>query len=227
MSGGRVLVIDNSEAMRAELDSGLRNAGHQVLARSDGAGFEQDIARFRPDVLVMDFELPERDGIDLLGTVRRITPIGVVIVTARNALADRLRGFDGGADDYVVKPFEMPELVARVNALMRRMGRISSTIQIDDLIVDSRAGVVSRNGTVLALTATEFKLLLYMAQHRDHVLSRRQILSAVWGYTEYETNLVDVFVSMLRRKLELHGPRLLHTERGRGFVLRSRHHAAV
>jgi len=216
----RVLVVEDADAIRAAVESGLVSAGHDVVARPDGRDLERVLAEFRPDLVVLDVMLPGRDGFALLRVVRLHSDAGVVMLTARDGIDDRLRGFDTGADDYVVKPFVLAELVARVGALLRRLGRVQSTITVADLMVDPDAGRVRRGASEIVLTATEFKLLCYLAQHRGKVVTKTQILSAVWGFDVYDANLVEVHVSALRRKLELHGPRLLHTLRGLGYVLR-------
>jgi DNA-binding response OmpR family regulator len=136
-------------------------------------------------------------------------------------VSDRQRGRDRGADDYVVKPFVLAELVARVSAVLRRLGRTPSTVQIGDLVVDADSAVVLRGDVSIELTATELRLLRYLAAQRGRVVGKTQILTAVWGYEDYDPNLVEVHVSALRRKLEEHGPRLLHTVRGLGYVLRA------
>lgn len=216
-----MLVIEDDKATQYALASGLRIAGHEVASRSSGAQLERDIALFRPDVVVLDVMLPGRDGFALLTVVRRMSPAGVVMVSARDEVVDRLRGFDVGADDYVVKPFVLAEVIARVNAVLRRMGRIAATVRVGDLMIDSDASAVMRSGVLIDLTTMEFKVLRYLAENRDRVVSKNQILANVWGYEDYDQNLVDVYVSLLRRKLEAHGPRLLHTVRGRGYILRS------
>ena len=215
----RVLVIEDADAIRAAVESGLASAGHQVQSRPDGRDVEHVLAQFRPDVVVLDVMLPGRDGFALLDVIRARSDAGVVMLTARDGIADRLRGLTTGADDYVVKPFVLAELVARVEALLRRLGRITSTVTIGDLVVDAEAGTARRGSTTLSLTATEFKLLCFLAQHRGKVLTKTQILSGVWGFDAYDPNLVEVHISALRRKLEQHGPRLLHTRRGLGYVL--------
>jgi two-component system OmpR family response regulator len=216
----RVLVIEDSEAIRAAVESGLVSAGHAVVTHPDGRHLERDLAQFRPDVVVLDVMLPGRDGFALLDAVRSGSDAGVIMLTARDGVEDRLRGLTTGADDYVVKPFVLAELVARVNALLRRLGRMQSTLVVGDLVVDPDAGAVRRGQATIGLTATEFKLLCHMAEHRGKVLTKIQILSAVWGFDAYDPNLVEVHISALRRKLEEHGPRLLHTQRGLGYVLR-------
>ncbi len=214
----RVLVVEDAEAIRAAVVAGLTEAGLAVTARSDGRALEDDLARIRPDLVVLDVMLPGRDGFVLLEVVRRHSDAGVVMLTARDGVDDRLRGLHGGADDYVVKPFALAELVARVTAVLRRMGRTPSTVEVGDLVVDAAAGSVRRGGEPIELTATELRLLDYLATQRGRVVSKGQILTRVWGYTDYDPNLVEVHVSALRRKLG--EPRLVHTVRGMGYVLR-------
>jgi DNA-binding response OmpR family regulator len=220
-TAARVLVIEDAEAIGAAVSSALRDAGYQVLVRPDGRDLEGDLVRFRPDLVVLDVMLPGRDGFMLLEVIRRTCGAGVVMLTARDGVSDRLRGLDRGADDYVVKPFVLAELVARVSAVLRRLGRTPSTVQIGDLVVDADSAVVLRGGASIELTATELRLLRYLAAQRGRVMGKTQILTAVWGYEDYDPNLVEVHVSALRRKLEEHGPRLLHTVRGLGYVLRA------
>ncbi|WP_367138660.1 response regulator transcription factor [Saccharothrix sp. HUAS TT1] len=220
-TAARVLVIEDAEAIGAAVSSALRDAGYQVQVRSDGRDLEGDLVRFRPDLVVLDVMLPGRDGFALLEVIRRASGAGVVMLTARDGVSDRLRGLDRGADDYVVKPFVLAELVARVSAVLRRLGRTPSTAQIGDLVVDADSAVVLRGDAQVELTATELRLLRYLAAQRGRVVGKTQILTAVWGYEDYDPNLVEVHVSALRRKLEEHGPRLLHTVRGLGYVLRA------
>jgi two-component system OmpR family response regulator len=221
VSAPRVLIVEDAEAIRASVESALHDAGYEVLGRADGKSFEQDLARFRPDLVVLDVMLPGRDGFTLLTVLRRASTAGVVMLTARDAVSDRLRGLSGGADDYLVKPFVLAELVARVQAVLRRLGRAPSTVQVGDLVLDPESGVVVRGEEKIELTSTELKLLDYLAAQRGRVVSKTQILAAVWGYEDYDPNIVEVHVSALRRKLEAHGPRLLHTVRGLGYVLRA------
>lgn len=219
-SQARVLVVEDDAAIRGAVAAALQDAGHRVLALPDGEEVEAALTGFRPDLVLLDWMLPGRDGPTLARVVRSSSRAGVVLLTAREAVADRLRGFEVGADDYVAKPFVMEELLARVRAVLRRLGAVAQVVEVGDLVVDEDAGVALRGGTRLELTATEFRLLVHLAQHRGRVLSSAQILSQVWGYEAYADNLVQVHVSALRRKLEEHGPRLLHTERGLGYVLR-------
>jgi two-component system, OmpR family, response regulator len=217
-SGARVLVVEDSEAIRVGVVDALVDAGYVAGGRVDGAGLEDVLDSFRPDLVVLDVMLPGRDGFELVPVVRERTDAGIVLLTARDALADRLRGLDGGADDYVVKPFLLAELVSRVRAVLRRRGRESAAIQLGDLVLDDEANAVSRAGVLLDLTATELRLLRYLVAQRNRTVSKPQILAAVWGYDAYDHNLVEVYVSSLRRKLG--EPKLLHTVRGLGYVLK-------
>jgi len=220
MEPARVLLVEDAEAIRAAVESALTGAGHRVLGLPDGTDLERVLVDFRPDLVVLDVMLPGRDGFELLQVARRSTAAGVVLLTARDAVDDRLRGFGEGADDYVTKPFVLAELVARVDAVLRRSGRARPVVEVGDLVVDVDSGVVRRGGAAIELTATELKLLTFLARRRDRVVGKAQLLTGVWGYDDYAANLVEVHVSALRRKLEAHGPRLLHTVRGLGYVLR-------
>ncbi|HEY1971414.1 MAG TPA: response regulator transcription factor [Pseudonocardia sp.] len=215
----RVLVVEDAEAIRAAVLTGLTDAGFGAAGRADGGALERDLATFRPDLVVLDVMLPGRDGFALLEVVRRHSTAGVLLLTARDGIDDRLRGLHGGADDYLVKPFVLAELVARVTAVLRRLGRTPSTIEVGDLILDPSAGSVLRAGRPIELTSTERRLLEHLATHRGQVLSKVQLLTAVWGYEDFDPNLVEVHISALRRKLG--EPRLLHTVRGLGYVLRT------
>lgn len=217
----RVLVLEDSDAIRESVVDALADAGHVAEGVVDGVAFEERLAAFRPDLVVLDVMLPGgRDGFDLIDVVRGHGDAGIVMLTARDALTDRLRGLDSGADDYVLKPFALDELVARVAAVLRRRGRLPSAVHVGDLVLDPEAAVAARGGTVLELSATELRLLTYLAEQRGRTVSKAQILRSVWGYDAYDPNLVEVHVSALRRKLEAHGPRLLHTVRGLGYSLR-------
>jgi len=215
----RVLVVEDAEAIRTAVGIALEEAGCAVLTRSDGDTLEKDLAEFRPDLVLLDVMLPGRDGFALLEIVRQTSNAGIVLLTARDAVEDRLHGLRTGADDYVVKPFVLAELIARVEAVLRRMGRLRTVLEIDDLVIDVEASAVARAGKPIELTATELKLLTFLAGRRDKVVGKAQILAAVWGYDDYAANLVEVHVSALRRKLG--SPQLLHTVRGAGYILRS------
>jgi DNA-binding response OmpR family regulator len=215
----RVLVIEDSEVIREMVSEALTDGGYFTDTRSDGDGLEAVLEGFRPDLVVLDVMLPGRDGFVLIDVILEWGEVGIVLLTARDGLPDRLRVLDGGADDYVVKPFELAELVSRVGAVLRRRGRLPAAVQFGDLMLDVDAGVASRAGHRLGLTATELRLLVYLVEQRGRTVSATQILNAVWGYDAYDPNLVQVHVSGLRQKLEAHGPRILHTVRGIGYRL--------
>ncbi len=219
MGTPRVLVVEDSETIREMVSEALADAGYLTDARPDGDGLEEVLDGFRPDLVVLDVMLPGRDGFALLDAALHWGEVGIVLLTARDGLPDRLRGLDGGADDYVVKPFELAELVSRVGAVLRRRGRLPAVVQFGDLMVDVDAGVAARAGQRLGLTATELRLLVYLIEQRGRIVSATQILNSLWGYDTHDANLVQVHVSGLRQKLEAHGPRILHTVRGIGYRL--------
>ena len=214
----RVLVVEDADAIRTAVGIALEVAGFEVLTRADGETLERDLADFRPDLVLLDVMLPGRDGFTLLDVVRQVSNAGIVLLTARDSVEDRLHGLRTGADDYVVKPFVLAELIARVEAVLRRMGRLRTILEIDDLVIDVEASSVTRADQPIELTATELKLLTFLAGRHDKVVGKTQLLTAVWGYDDYSANLVEVHVSALRRKLG--SPQLLHTVRGAGYILR-------
>jgi two-component system, OmpR family, response regulator len=222
MEPPRILVIEDSWSIREGVAAALERARYEVRARPDGETLESDLAEFRPDLTILDVMLPGRNGFELASQVRGRSGQPILFLTAKDALADRLTGFDVGGDDYVVKPVEIEELLARVRVLLRRCGRVeSATIALGDVLVDEGTAEVVRAGVPIALTPTEFRLLSYLARNRGLVLSRVQILAHVWGYDAYDSNLVDVHVASLRRKLEACGPRVIHTVRGHGYLARA------
>jgi two-component system OmpR family response regulator len=222
MAPARILVVEDEPAIRDAVAAALRAEGLRVCERPDGADLEAAVAAFLPDLAILDVMLPgSRDGFALGRTLRQDSDLPILFLSARDAASSRLQGFALGADDYVVKPFVLEELLARTRALLRRSGRLrTSAVEVGDLLIDEDAGVALRAGGSLELTATELRLLSYLARNRGRVLSKLQILTQVWGYDDYDPNLVEVHVSALRRKLEAHGPRLITTVRGQGYVLR-------
>lgn len=217
----RVLVVEDDETIRLSLEAGFREAGYEVLAEAEGTGITKVAEWFRPDVAVLDVRLPDLDGYSVARRLRGVSSIPILFLTSADANEDRLRGFEVGADDYIVKPFWMPEVVARVRVALRRAGRIGPMkITVGDLVIDADAGVVTRGSHVIRLTAMEYRLLTVLAEHRGQLLSKTQILGQVWGFAGLNTNLVEVHMHSLRRKLERHGCRLIHTKRDLGYVLR-------
>ena len=219
MPASRIVVVEDSEAIRLPVVTALRAQGFEAVGLADGGGLEDRLRSDSPDLVILDVMLPGRDGFVLLTAVRATSTAAVIMLTARDAMADRVHGLTQGADDYLVKPFAMAELVARVHAVLRRTRPGGSTVALADLVVNDDASSVSRDGDTLDLTATERRLLGYLFSHRERVVSKTQILTGVWGY-DFDENVVEVHVSSLRRKLESGGrSRLLHTVRGRGYRL--------
>jgi len=220
----RVLVVEDDEEVAQVLQRALRLEGYEVKVAGDGVQALDDVHAFLPDLIVLDLGLPRLDGIDVARRLRRDeddTPI--LMLTARDALDSRVEGLDSGADDYLVKPFERDELLARMRALMRRRPpRGSAYLVVGDLRLNPDTREVVRGERDLELTAREFELLEHLMRNERIVVSRQALLDEVWGYHPFaETNTVDVFISNVRRKLEAGGePRILHTMRGAGYVLR-------
>ena len=220
VGGARILVVEDSDAIRLPVVTALSAQGFQLAAVSDGSDLESLLPSFAPDLVILDIMLPGRDGFQLLQVIRRTSTAAVLMLTARDALSDRVQGLTGGADDYVIKPFAMAELVARIHAVLRRSRPGGSSISVADLVINDDVTLVRRGEESLDLTETERRLLGYLAAHRDRVVSKTQILTAVWGYDGFHENVVEVHISALRRKLEAGGrSRLVHTVRGRGYLL--------
>ena len=220
----RVLVVDDDPSIREALDRALRLEGFAVSARPEGQAALDAVEQRPPDVLVLDVMMPGISGVEV---VRRLRAGGhelpICVLSARDELADRVEGLRAGADDYLGKPCELAELVARLHALLRRRpDRPAVPVEVGDLRIDPARRKVSRGGRDVELTGREFELLEALARHAGIVLSRTQLLEQVWGYYfEVDGNVVDQFVSYLRRKLEAGGEeRMIHTVRGVGFVLR-------
>jgi DNA-binding response OmpR family regulator len=220
--GLRVLLIEDDPLTREVLASALAGSGYEVRAEPDGSRVERVAESFRPDVALVDMHLGDSvDGITVAKRLRSVDSVPLLFITAANRVEDVLAGFDAGGDDYVLKPFVMAELLARMKAVLRRSGRQARKIfEIADLVVDEDAHVAVRNGAVIELTHREFSLLAILCKHPGIVLSKLQLLTQVWGFEHYDLNVVEVHISALRRKLEEHGPRLIHTVRGVGYVLR-------
>ena len=221
----RVLVVDDEASIRESLERALRLEGFAVETADGGRAALAAVARQPPAVIVLDVTMPDLDGVAVLRRLRASgIDVPVCVLSARDDVEDRVAGLQAGADDYLVKPFALEELFARLHALLRRRGTDpSTTIVLGELVVDHDRYVATRAGRELILTHREFELLGTFARHPGKVLSRDQLLNQVWGYTtDVETNVVDVFVGYLRRKLEAGGePRVLHTVRGVGWVLRA------
>jgi two-component system response regulator MprA len=221
---GRVLVVEDDEAITDVVRRALRQAGHEVRTAADGVEALEAADQFVPDLVVLDLGLPRLDGVEVSRRLRSESDAPILILTARTEVDDRVAGLDSGADDYLVKPFEVRELLARVRALMRRRPpRGSAVLSIGDLRLNPDTREVFRGEREIELTNREFELLEFLLRNERLVVSRERLLEEVWGYDPFSmTNTIDVFISNLRRKLEAGGePRILHTKRGAGYVLRA------
>jgi DNA-binding response OmpR family regulator len=220
----RVLVVEDDEDIAQVLQRSLRLDGYEVKLAADGVRALEEAHAFLPDLVVLDLGLPRLDGIDVARRLREGgDDVPILILTARDALESRVEGLDIGADDYLVKPFERQELLARLRALLRRRPpRGMAPLRVGDLMLNPDTHEVSRGERQIDLTQREFELLEYLMRNERLVISRQKLLDEVWGYDPFSiTNTIEVFVSNLRRKLEAGGePRLLHTVRGAGYVLR-------
>ncbi|WP_138901683.1 response regulator transcription factor [Streptomyces albidochromogenes] len=229
----RILIVDDEPAVREALQRSLAFEGYGTEVAVDGIDALAKTASYEPDLIVLDIQMPRMDG---LTAARRIRSSGdtlpILMLTARDTVGDRVTGLDAGADDYLVKPFELDELFARVRALLRRSAYAARAaageaapghvLSFADLRMDLATREVARGGRPVELTRTEFTLLEMFLAHPRQVLTREQILKAVWGFDfEPSSNSLDVYVMYLRRKTEAGGePRLVHTVRGVGYALR-------
>jgi two-component system, OmpR family, response regulator MprA len=219
----RVLVVEDDADIAGVLRRSLGMEGYEVRIAGDGVAALEASAVFEPDAVVLDLGLPRLDGVEVCRRLRAGGDVPILMLTARDALDSRVEGLDSGADDYIVKPFERDELLARLRALLRRRPpRGSAYLVVGDLRLNPDTRQVTRGDRELELTAREFELLEHLMRNERIVVSRQALLDEVWGYHPFaETNTVDVFISNLRRKLEAGGePRVLHTMRGAGYVLR-------
>ena len=222
----RVLLIEDEPGIVDFVRRGLEAEGFAVEAALDGIEGERLALSDSFDAVVLDLMLPGRSGLEILGSLRRAKPtLPVIVLTARGEIEDRVAGLDAGAVDYLVKPFSLAELVARVRAQLRVVADASaSTLRAADIEVNLLTRKVSREGCTVALSTTEFELLVYLMRHCGHVLTREQILSSVWGYEhDPATNVVDVYIGYLRRKLgRPQHPAPIFTVRSVGYRLGNR-----
>jgi DNA-binding response OmpR family regulator len=220
----RVLVVEDDRDIADVLRRSLDLDGYEVRLAGDGEAALAEADVFERDAVILDLGLPKLDGVEVCRRLRLDGDVPILMLDARDGVEDRVSGLDSGADDYLVKPFERRELLARVRALLRRRPpRGSGSLVIGDLRLNPDAHEALRGERRLDLTSREFELLEYLMRNERLVVSRQKLLDDVWGYHPYaETNTVDVFISNLRRKLEADGePRMLHTVRGSGYVLRA------
>jgi two-component system, OmpR family, response regulator MprA len=220
----RVLVVEDDDAIAQVLQRSLRMEGYDVKVAGDGIGALDLAHAYLPDLVILDLGLPKLDGIEVARTLRETDDVPILVLTARDAVESRVEGLDSGADDYLVKPFERQELLARLRALLRRRPpRGQAALSVGDLKLNPDTHEVLRGSRTVDLTQREFELLEYLMRNERIVISRQRLLDEVWGYDPFSTtNTIEVFVSNVRRKLEADGePRLLHTIRGAGYVLRA------
>ena len=218
---GRVLLVEDDASLSRSIVDGLSDEGFAISHVADGHAALEALRVGEWDLVILDWWLPGPDGLEVLKGHRReggTTP--VLFLTARDAVSDRVRGLDGGADDYLCKPFAFDELLARIRALVRRRDRLPElTIARGDVTIDLAAGRARRAGHPLDLTAKELALLTFFVRHPGQVLSRTRIYDHVWDESfDGLSNTLEVHVMELRRKLEAHGPRVVHTIRGRGYL---------
>ncbi|HEX4465056.1 MAG TPA: response regulator transcription factor [Solirubrobacterales bacterium] len=220
---GRVLVVEDDAEIADVLRRSLRQEGYEVKTSADGVEALDVATGFVPDLVVLDLGLPRLDGVEVCRRLRAEGDVPILMLTARAETEDRVSGLDSGADDYLVKPFERQELLARIRALLRRRPpRGAASLEVSDLTLNPDTREVKRGRRELELTNREFELLEYLMRNERLVVSRERLLDDVWGYDPTAaTNTIDVFISNLRRKLEAGGEaRLLHTKRGAGYVLK-------
>jgi two-component system response regulator MprA len=220
----RLLVVDDDPDVRDSLQRALGYAGYAVATAVNGADALSSVARSPVDLIILDVLMPMLDGFDTCRALReRGNATPVLVLTARDTVDDRVTGLEAGADDYLVKPFALRELLARVNALLRRTKPVRDVLGYADLTLDLTARTATRDGVPLNLTRIEFALLELLLRNAEQVLSYDVILDRVWGYGEAPaSNALQVFVGFLRRKLEENGQRrLVHNVRGIGYVLRA------
>ena len=222
----RVLVVDDEATLTELLSMALRMEGWEIRSAADGFGAVQAARAFQPDAVVLDMMLPDMDGLEVLRRLRAQTPdVPVLFLTAKDAVEDRIAGLTAGGDDYVIKPFSLEEVVARLRGLLRRTNvtlRAGDTVlTVGDLTLDEDSHEVRRAGEPITLTATEFELLRFLMRNPRRVLSKAQILDRVWNYDfGGQANVVELYISYLRKKIDAGRAPMIHTMRGAGYVLK-------
>ena len=222
-SKARILVVEDDDSLREVVALGLQRDGYEVVEAGDGPAGLRLVSTDRPDLVLLDVMLPGLDGFEVCRAIRRESMVPVIMLTARSDTVDVVVGLESGADDYVTKPFEFPELLARIRSVLRRIQPpevAQPAVRLGPLEIDVDGHVVRRDGQELSLTATEFRLLATLAVHRGQALTRDQLLDQVWGYTFLgDSRLVDVHVQRLRAKIEADPthPALILTVRGIGY----------
>ncbi len=222
----RILIIEDDEKIVRLLQRGLAYEGYEVDAALDGEAGLIKAGNHKPDIVILDIMLPGMDGIEVCQRLRANSSVPILMLTAKDSLHDRIDGLDSGADDYMVKPFQLEELLARIRAVLRRTEQDRAPIlTFSDVTLDTTTREASRSGHTISLTAKEYDLLELFMRHPNQVMTREIIFDRVWGYDfGGDSNVLDVYIRYLRQKLEENSaPRLLHTIRGVGYVLREKY----
>lgn len=225
---GKVLIIDDDTTLLLLLRQSLEKAGYEVLTATNGLAGLQQMYEHRPDLIILDVMMPRMDGWETVSRIREMSQIPVIMLTAKDEEADKIRGFAAGVDDYVVKPFSFGELTARVGAVLHRtrqtvMARPSTLYKVGDLVIDLEERRVTKSGELVNLTPTEYKLMAVLVENAGRVLSREQLLSQVWGDAYLgDTDYIKRYVWYLRQKLEddPSTPEYVLTDRGFGYSFR-------
>lgn len=214
-----ILIIEDDPAIESLVSLGLRYEHYHVISTDNGLMGLQLYEKHKPDLVILDWLLPRLDGLNVCRRIRSQSDVPIIMITAKDAIRDRVDGLETGADDYIVKPFHIDELIARVHARLRRRSPSDSLLTFQDLSLDIKSYEVYRARQAVELTSTEFKLLNYMMHHPRQVLSKEQILEEVWGYDfQGDMNIVEQYIRSLRQKIG--PPPLIQTVRGVGYVLR-------
>lgn len=220
----RVLLVEDEKNIARFIELELRHENFEVVHVVSGREGLEAAKSHDFDVVLLDVMLPELNGIEVCRRIRSFSQVPVLLITARDAVIDRVAGLDAGADDYIVKPFAIEELLARIRSVLRRSSNVSqlnALLQFKDIVVNTDAHTVEVNNQNIELTKTEYDLLVYLMQQKNRVVSRDLILENVWGYlAEIETNVVDVYIRHLRAKLPNHASSYIETVRGVGYVMR-------
>ena len=221
----KILIVDDEASIRELLHFNLARAGYEVLEAADGQAALQQASDEQPDLILLDIMLPGLNGLEVLRRLRREKQTPVILLTARDAVMDKVTGLDAGAEDYITKPFAIEELLARIRTALRRKAAApaADVLRVGPVALDPLRHIVTVNGQEVTLTGREFQLLQYMMENENIVLSRETLLSTVWGYDYLgETNVVDVYIRYLRQKIdETHHVKTLHTIRGVGYVMKA------
>jgi two-component system OmpR family response regulator len=221
-----VLVVDDEAVLAEMVSMALRYEGWNIATAGDGSSAIASARAQRPDVVVLDVMLPDMSGLDVLHKLREDNPqLPVLLLTAKDAVEDRIAGLTAGGDDYVTKPFSIEEVVLRLRALLRRTGVTTADsgtqLVVGDLVLDEDSHEVTRAGETISLTSTEFELLRFMMRNAKRVLSKAQILDRVWSYDfGGRSNIVELYISYLRKKIDNGRDPMIHTLRGAGYVLK-------